>query len=302
MATLARALRADVIRRQFGAGPARPLVELAVGTADTRRQDWFAEVSQRVVVRLRHQCGDATGSTAALLRGCGGVDLSWVEACNRAYWAAVLAEMARTAGRPDEAAHWVEEADRHARRTPLRGQSAYAALARARQVLNEEPESAAVLAATAIEAFAGLGWLFDEAAARLVRAHALGARRQWRPAESELAEVRRLAVCSGSRSLHQAVMCEQRRIGSNAGRVAGAEAPPRRSLDLTRRQWDVVRLVIEGVSNAEIADRLYVTVKTVEAHLTRIFRSVGVSSRVGLVAALAGHIDDLPPVSQHTWF
>jgi len=49
-----------------------------------------------------------------------------------------------------------------------------------------------------------------------------------------------------------------------------------------------VQLVASGVSNGEVAERLFVTVKTVEAHLTRIFRKLGVSSRVGLVVAITG--------------
>lgn len=43
---------------------------------------------------------------------------------------------------------------------------------------------------------------------------------------------------------------------------------------------------MDGLSNAEIAARLCVTVATVEAHLTRAYRKLGVRSRAGLAGRL----------------
>ena len=48
---------------------------------------------------------------------------------------------------------------------------------------------------------------------------------------------------------------------------------------LTARQVDVLRLVSAGVGNKEIAHRLMISEKTVKAHLTTIFRALGVSDR-----------------------
>jgi DNA-binding NarL/FixJ family response regulator len=52
---------------------------------------------------------------------------------------------------------------------------------------------------------------------------------------------------------------------------------------LTKRESDVVRCVVEGMSNREIAARLKLTEHTVKNYLFRIFDKVGVSSRVELV-------------------
>ncbi|MEU6572253.1 AAA family ATPase [Streptomyces sp. NPDC046805] len=54
----------------------------------------------------------------------------------------------------------------------------------------------------------------------------------------------------------------------------------------TERQ--VAALVMEGATNREIAARLFVSVKTVEATLTRVYRKLGIRSRVDIVRLAAG--------------
>ncbi|HEY0604375.1 MAG TPA: LuxR C-terminal-related transcriptional regulator, partial [Herpetosiphonaceae bacterium] len=68
-----------------------------------------------------------------------------------------------------------------------------------------------------------------------------------------------------------------------------ASVPARIHADtLTAREREVAALVARGYSNREIAQALTVTVKTVEAHLTRILAKLGVASRVQ-VAICAPH-------------
>ena len=52
---------------------------------------------------------------------------------------------------------------------------------------------------------------------------------------------------------------------------------------LSGREIDVVRCVVEGLSNREIAQRLTLTEHTVKNYLFRIFDKLGVSSRVEVV-------------------
>jgi pimeloyl-ACP methyl ester carboxylesterase/DNA-binding CsgD family transcriptional regulator len=56
---------------------------------------------------------------------------------------------------------------------------------------------------------------------------------------------------------------------------------------LTRREKQILELVSRGLSNAGIAEKLYVSEKTVRNHLTRIYRKLGVSSRTQAIALLA---------------
>lgn len=58
---------------------------------------------------------------------------------------------------------------------------------------------------------------------------------------------------------------------------------------LTERELDVARLVVQGRTNRQVAASLYVSVRTVEVHLGRVFRKLGVRSRTELaVLALRG--------------
>ena len=53
---------------------------------------------------------------------------------------------------------------------------------------------------------------------------------------------------------------------------------------LTAREREVARLVAQGQSNRAIADKLVVSVSTVEAHITHIFTKLGFSSRAQIAA------------------
>jgi DNA-binding NarL/FixJ family response regulator len=56
---------------------------------------------------------------------------------------------------------------------------------------------------------------------------------------------------------------------------------------LTRRQLEVLLLLSEGLTNQEIAERLVVSINTVNRHVSDTYRKIGVSNRVGAAAYAA---------------
>ena len=54
-------------------------------------------------------------------------------------------------------------------------------------------------------------------------------------------------------------------------------------LALTRKQKQVLNLIYEELSNREIADKLDISIRTVETHRKNIYRKTGTSGIVGLI-------------------
>jgi DNA-binding NarL/FixJ family response regulator len=56
--------------------------------------------------------------------------------------------------------------------------------------------------------------------------------------------------------------------------------------DISPRQEEILRLVAEGLSNAEIARRLYLSESTIKQHLRKAYKTLGVESRIEAVSVL----------------
>jgi len=102
-------------------------------------------------------------------------------------------------------------------------------------------------------------------------------------AREPLAEGMDLAARSGARPLVARAREELKATGARPRREwrTGTEA-------LTPSELRIVRLAAEGRTNREIAHELYVTLKTVEGHLTRAYTKLGIEGRDQLARALAG--------------
>ena len=72
------------------------------------------------------------------------------------------------------------------------------------------------------------------------------------------------------------------RARSELARVGGPAAPG----ELTPTERQIADLVVQGLTNREVADALFVSVKTVEANLSRVYHKTGVGSRRELQRAM----------------
>lgn len=76
-----------------------------------------------------------------------------------------------------------------------------------------------------------------------------------------------------------------------ASALTEAQSMPQLTLRerLTKRELEIVGLVATGRSSKQIAAELYISRRTVETHLARIYRKLGVRSRAGLAALERSH-------------
>lgn len=121
--------------------------------------------------------------------------------------------------------------------------------------------------------------------ARVTASYGAALRRDGRLAEArvQLTDALDLTDRLGMIRLHERVTGELRGAGGRPRRtrVSGIEA-------LTPSQRTVADLAARGRTNRQIAEELYVSVKTVETHLAAVYRKLGLASRDGLSAALNG--------------
>ena len=107
-------------------------------------------------------------------------------------------------------------------------------------------------------------------------------RRQPAAAREPLRRALDLARACGARPLASQAEHELRAAGARPrrDRVTGRDA-------LTASEQRIAQLAIDGLSNRQIAQALFITRKTVETHLERVFRKLGIHSRAELERALA---------------
>ena len=193
----------------------------------------------------------------------------------------VMAGVQSGAGLQGDASRWAD----HAARVARPGQEASAALARAHAMTGTQPRAAAAAAGQAAQSLTGAGLVIDAGRARLTAGQAYAAAGDDGQARAELAAAARVFAECGARSLHAAAVREQRKLGvrvprpAPAGRAAGRHG-------LTQRELEVVSLVRDGCTNQQIAESLFVSIRTVETHLSHVFAKLGVTSRTGLLKAL----------------
>jgi len=125
--------------------------------------------------------------------------------------------------------------------------------------------------------FPGRDAEFHPPAAPAAVAHAASTRCRRSPSGRQLVRIGRLAQFDTHS--HTAA-----RLRATTSQQPGAT----RLSTLTRSEHTVARLVADGYSNREIADRLTVSHRTIESHMRAIYRKLAVTSRVQMAMVVLG--------------
>jgi DNA-binding CsgD family transcriptional regulator len=157
-----------------------------------------------------------------------------------------------------------------------------ALVARCRALLSTGDESDGHFA-EALRLHTGAGWEFEHARTHLLYAETLRRTRRRVAARHHLRSALEVFERCGAVAWRQRTRAELRATGERADPEDGAPVA-----DLTSQQWEIARLAAAGETNREIAARLYLSQRTIDYHLRRIFTRLGITSRVELAHLFTG--------------
>jgi DNA-binding NarL/FixJ family response regulator len=290
MALAARCLvalrRGDLVDAAKAAIEARDAARKA-GTRllDTTASCWLGEA---LIESGAHDQGKTQ-----ILDDCGGASLSYVPTHLRSHVYVVLCKAELARGRIDDAERWIAASEAHARRVNLASVTAQASDGRAMMLVAKRDPRAAALAAATAATYAELGQQVESATATVLEAQALADRRDREGALTRLqAAYVDLESCGALRARDR-VASELRALGRRVGRSGRRTGGPDDLTDglntLSPRERDVAERVASGYTNQRIAEELYLSVKTIETHVSKIFDKLGVSSRAQVAAHWVTH-------------
>ncbi len=215
-----------------------------------------------------------------VIKWAGGPRLPQIERGFKAYWYEVLTRAELDAGNVEAARRWADEAEQAAAGMGIGPRDADAARARAAALLaSGDAADAAETALAAADEADSNGLPIEAARLRTLAGQALAAAGDQEAAIRELESSRDALETCGARRYRDEAGRELRRLGRRVpqrGRRASAELGVE---SLSGREREVADLVAQGRRNREIATELYLSEKTIENHLSRIFTKLGISSR-----------------------
>lgn len=219
-----------------------------------------------------------------ILLALGSPGLPGVEAAYRPYFYDVLAGAEVALGRRDAGAEWARAAEETAHGLGLPGRTGAALHAAA--LVAEDPAEGAGLALRAAAEFAPRHPV-EAGRARVLAGRRLGEAGDREAALEELQRAGAELTALGARHHAAQAVRERRRLGEHVARGGRRGGETTGLAALSSREREVAGLVEERLTNREIAERLVLSEKTVERHLSRIFVKLGARSRVDVARALA---------------
>ncbi|WP_344659532.1 helix-turn-helix transcriptional regulator [Catenulispora subtropica] len=263
---------------------------------------WWSGSAAMQLALVRMVSGDAAGCVDALLEGGGGPELRKLQPAYRPMLLSMLSTAALRAGDGALARQAALGADEAAESSGLSVQRAY--VTRAQAALHaadgEHPIAAKLFEQSAL-GFRRAGrpvqhaWTLAAGAGSAALVHGLSVAGSWLDAAEEVARIHGAVRIEEEIAEIRALLVPPAQAVSPAATVAQSEPPsPAGPLHsdvralLTAREQEIAALVATGRRSRAIADELFLSHRTVETHLARIYRKLNVSSRTALAHLLQG--------------
>lgn len=284
------ALWADAMACSAAGDTSRALASAHEATARSQRvtETYFSSLSRLHLAAALNAAGDAAGARDELAAFEAGPDQRLLDV-RAGYGWELLIQTQLSLGDCKAAAESAATAEARARATGLPQRTATAVCARAAVLLAQD--DAADAAAAAREA---ITWAQSArnpllvARARALVGAALARLGENERAISELEPAERTLFELGALREADAAAREMRRLGRRRRRRVRGVSGPKGTVALSAREREVAELVAAGKRNRDVAAALFVTEKTVESHLARIYDKLGVRSRAALATIIAG--------------
>jgi DNA-binding CsgD family transcriptional regulator len=256
---------------------ARRAVDLAVDAGD----GYGHRVASLSLAHVLLHSGDGESCAQLILDTGRGPDLPTVQSNLRPvfYWMLCWADLLN--GNLPAARQWADHAADNADRLGLVGARSFATMAASYVALASGAAPRAVtLAREAATGFGRVGMTLARAAALVSAARGAAAMGDGQLTASLGTQARELAGRCGAARI--ATMLDARAVPVRSTAVTAGVA----AATLTAREQEIARLTATGASTQAIGRTLRISPRTVEAHLSRIYRKLNVPSRAALVAVI----------------
>jgi DNA-binding CsgD family transcriptional regulator/tetratricopeptide (TPR) repeat protein len=257
-------------------------------SASRRSGEWWGSLARYAQGLVLISLGRLDEGADALVEACSGPGSVALDPPSLLSCCASMAYVEAARGNPGAAMTWADRADEVAH-PDLAMTVGLARLARAHALHVADPAAAAGHALAAAETLDSAGLRIVAGRARLCAGIAYAEAGDRARGRTELGTAAGVFADCGARTLHAHATREQRRLGV---RVPVATSRGTGPYGLSRRELEVATLVGEGYTNHQIAEKLFISDRTVETHISRIFAKLGVTSRVAVVGALNRPAED----------